>query len=712
MTFWRTPAEIAAVFAPQGELAKRIPGFHARREQIALAQSIQAALEEKTHCLAEAGTGVGKSLAYLATGINWVLEHRTRLLVSTYTKALQMQLLNKELPRLAEEGLFARPFTYAICVGAENYICLWRLLREGSREPLPVFDPEYIQALRRCLEWCKEPVSGLRQDLPMPVPDGLWYSICIVSELCLATRCSFYHECFLQLARQRQRAADVLVANHYLFFTNLINKGRVLPEYTVAVLDEAHKLEDVATQFLGETIAQADVGHLLAGLTRRGRMHFLDNVTCLDAARREKVRAQAVLLSEQQERWWKSLLPLFPLGSDTLRITGPTVSVPAPDTKLLAILAEEFMQYKAAAETEEEEKKLEYYASQLAAVAQVEEGWHERISAEKVYWAEKEKLRTGTCIRLHITPLEVSRHLAELVFASIPTVVLTSATLSLDGDFTYLGSRLGVSRAREISVPSPFPYQQNAALFIPEHVPDPKNAEAFIAYLLTAVEELVQVFNGGIFVLCTSYRVLKKVAEYLRSRDDHRVCLVQGEDSTQRLIDVFQRDTHAVMLGVETFWQGVDIPGQALRCVVITRLPFDVPTHPLHQARAEDLQIKGVNPFLAYSVPRAALMLKQGFGRLIRRQDDKGVVAILDPRVKTRSWGDFFIHTLPSCPRLSAFSEVREFVKTRFPGGCHSIRQEGQAAEEKETIAGWDGRRPPVGQSDSISKKGVTGNEY
>jgi ATP-dependent DNA helicase DinG len=283
-----------------------------------------------------------------------------------------------------------------------------------------------------------------------------------------------------------------------------------------------------------------------------------------------------------------------------------------------------------------------------------------------VYWAETYPAARTRRVRLLATPLDLSVRMRDLAFAAIPSVILTSATLAISGSFDYLKSRLGIDSARELVLKSPFPYEENAAVYVPRDIPDPREAEAYEARILQETGQLIQAFGGGTFVLFTSHRFLRHAAEQLREKLPGQFFLVQGEDTTPRLLHQFREHQNAVLLGVETFWQGVNVPGNALRCVVITRLPFDVPTHPVHQARAEELEGKGENAFMAYSLPRAILMLRQGFGRLIRRHEDRGVVAVLDPRIRSRSWGKLFLDALPPCARLQRLPQVAEFVEKHF----------------------------------------------
>lgn len=655
--------DLSTFFSAGGKLAQLLPDFRVRTEQERMAETVADALEQGTHCLAEAGTGVGKSLAYLIPGVAWALEHESRLLVSTHTKALQSQLMVHELPLLADAGVFGRRFQYEICLGAENYVCLTRLLAEGQAEMLPGMEAEYAEGLRGLMHWCLGSVSGIRQDAPVRTTDGLWRQICVVKDLCLGRNCPHRAECYLQQARERQRQADVLVTNHSLFFSNLAAESRLLPEFDAAILDEAHRLEDVATGFLGDEVSQTEVAQALNEVGTRARSRLLRKVRKLAPSKAGELDALSKAAGAAQENWWRGLLQHFPLGADTLRVPdGGLRGLEAPAADDLDALARAVAGLKDVLETEQETKDALYLAGTLENCAQRLRNWYERAAAGAVYWAEVSPSARGPRTRVVATPLDLSGRLRELMFEAIPSVVLTSATLAVNGSFAYAKSRLGLDHALEIVLDSPFPYEDHTALYLPRTVPDPREGERYERAVLDEVLRLIRTFGGGLFVLFTSRRFLRRAAEALRAAAPDRHILVQGEEAPHRLLQEFREHGDAVMLGVETFWQGVNVPGDALRCVVITKLPFDVPTHPVHQARAEDLEARGEEPFQTYSIPRAILMLRQGFGRLIRRHEDRGVVAILDTRVRTRAWGKRFLDALPKCTRLRAPSEVEAFV--------------------------------------------------
>jgi len=656
-------------FSPGGILSQSIPGYQERPEQAQMAERIAAALENHRHCLVEAGTGVGKSLSYLVPGIGWALEQGQRLVVSTHTKALQAQLVDYELPRLNRlAGAFPREFRFELCVGAENYLCLLRLIKAGQDRRLPALDPDYLESLKILMAWCRGAVSGLRQEAPGSIPESLWQQVGLVKELCLGRHCQFYEDCYLTLAKQRQKCADVLVTNHSLFFSNLAAEGRLLPEFGAAVLDEAHKVEDVAADFLGAELGQLELRKWLQELGGRSYGNALLQIRGLAPETVERIMAEARALAGRQELWWQSLMALFSPVSDTLRWQENSGRLPLPEADGLRGLAEEIWAQRAAADTEEETKILQFLSSRLGLAADTLDLWQQRLAGETVYWAEASQTGGERGLRVYATPLDLSRKFRSLVLDVVPSVVFCSATIAVGDQFSYFRSRLGIAEAEELVLASPFPYETNAALYLPAGIPDPRETEAYEERLWREIARLTDLFDGGLFVLFTSYRALRRMAERMRESwpASQRCLLVQGEEPARRLLKRFREDHHAVLLGVETFWQGVDVPGDALRCVVITRLPFDVPTHPVHQARAEHLAAKGFNPFAGYSLPRAVLMLRQGFGRLIRRHHDRGVVAILDPRVHTRVWGKRFTQALPACRHLQRPEEVAAFVREHF----------------------------------------------
>lgn len=654
------------VFKPDGKLSEILTDYNERPEQTAMAQTIMEALVQEKHCLAEAGTGVGKSLSYLIPGIAWALKAETRLLISTHTKALQMQLIEQELPRLNHKALYHGAIRAELCLGAENYICLLRLLRLTNDKQLAGLDQEFVMGLSSLLGWCQGKVSGLRQDVPEQVPEWLWKKVNIMRELCTGRHCAYFEDCFLQQARKRQREANVLITNHSLFFANIIAEGKLLPEFGAVILDEAHKVEDVASKFLGDELAQNQLADWLHDISDNKRSGIWQELTSIPEAERVHLGKEARLVLKDMESWWQSLQKRFQSSQDALRFTDESEPLPEPNVEPLHKLATHLIHLVDITDTEEEAKGVQFLAARFEEAARIIQNWYDHQENETVYWAELLKGVHQDYCRLQATPLDMSQNFSTMVLDTIASVIFVSATMAVNKKFSYFKNRLGIQGAEEIVLDSPFPYEENAAIYLPKDMPEPRAVQEYEERLLMECSQLIDLFKGGMFILFTSYRLMRSLAKLFREQFPDETILVQGEAPPHRLLKQFQEHKNAIMLGVETFWQGVDVPGDALRCVVITRLPFDVPTHPVHQARGEYMEEQDQNPFVHYSVPRAILMLRQGFGRLIRRHNDQGVVAILDARVKSRSWGKRFIKALPDCKHLEKIEEVAEFVEERF----------------------------------------------
>lgn len=660
------PFDIKAFFAGNGQLANMIEHYIERPEQTAMALTIDQALQEPGHCLAEAGTGIGKSLAYLVPGLAWAVANKTRLLISTHTKALQLQLLNYELPRIAKETLFGQPIKVELCVGADNYICLLRLIKLANHPQGVGLEADGLKMLANVLAWSREEVSGLKQDCPESIPEWLWKKIAIIRETCIGRHCPYFEDCFLQLARKKQRQAQVLITNHSFFFANIITEGKLLPDFTAVVMDEAHKIEDVATQFFSDELSQSKLTELLQTIMDPGRGSVLQQLSGLADDQIKEAAGLATTCLKKMTVWWQSLLTIFAPQQDTFHYLDSVILKHKPPTEELLNCAHLLASFAEVCDTEEERKTIDFLTGRVKNSAQVLDDWVNHDLPDRVYWAERYYHHRQVQARIVLTPLELSHSFRTLVLDAIPSVTLVSATIAVQGKFDYLKNRLGIRKAWEIVLDSPFPYEEQAALYVPPHVPEPNQGSLYEEKIIMETIELINCFGGGVFVLFTNYRFMQRAAQRLRQVLPDEQLLVQGDAPPHQLIKTFQNHRHAVMLGVETFWQGVDVPGEALRCVILTRLPFDVPTHPIYLSRADYLTAQGKNPFVSYALPRAMLMLRQGFGRLIRHHHDRGVVAILDARVRTRSWGKRFITMLPACQQLTRLEQVRQFVARHF----------------------------------------------
>ncbi len=616
--------------------------YELRTEQIAMAEAVREALERETHLIAEAGTGVGKSLAYLVPLILWARAGNRRAVVATYTKALQQQLVDKDLPFLRN---VLGDFRYALCVGGENYLCLRRFdaLRMGN-----LYEQQEIEPLNRLFAWSVVTRTGLRGELESEPPASLWAKACRQTDLCFGRSCSYYKECFYQKAKVVEQQARILVANHHLFFADMAAANNVLPSFQAVVFDEAHQVEDVATDYLGVEVSNFSVKYLCDSLlsqrTRKGLLTRLIAQTAELPALRGSVDGLRVVA----DNFFLNLQPL--LAKDPVRRIRRKDIVPD-------ILSEPLLELRDAllalpVETQEEELEVKAFANRAQAQAaavrmnlnQTEEGF--------VYWAERENQRC----RLVASPVDVSATLREELFGRTGTVVLTSATLSAGGSFDYLKGRLGLDAPQEILLDSPFDFANRVLLYIAPGLDDPQ-APGYQERFDAELARVLSVTRGRTLVLFTSYGQLRQSAETLRQTMPDLAFLCQGEMPAYRLVERLKASPQSVLMGTASFWQGIDVPGDALQCVVIAKLPFAVPDEPIVEARMERLR----NPFREYQVPQATLLFRQGFGRLIRTATDQGAVAVLDSRIATKSYGKSFLKSIPACKITDDRQEFRAF---------------------------------------------------
>jgi ATP-dependent DNA helicase DinG len=594
---------------------------------------------------------VVKSLAYLVPLIVWARDANQRAVVATYTKALQQQLVDKDLPFLRN---VLGDFRYALCVGGENYLCLRRFdrLRMGD-----LYEQSEVAALNRIFEWSTSTRTGLRSDLDIEPPPALWAKACRQADLCFGKDCSFYKDCYYQKAKAFEHQAHILVANHHLFFADMATGGNVLPFHKVAVFDEAHQVEEVATDYLGVEVSNAAVRYLLDTLlSQRTRKGMLTRITS-QGHEAQILRGMVDGLRVIAENFFLELHP-FLKKEPVLRVRKKNI---VPD-----ILSDPLLELRDAlleleAETHEEELEVKAFASRAQALAgavrmnlgQKEEGF--------VYWAERENAR----YRLVASPVDVAGMLREDLFGKKDTVVLTSATLSAAGTFTYIKGRLGLDAPAELLLDSPFDFEKQALLYIAAGLDD-QQAEGYQEKFDGELKAVVSITRGRTLVLFTSYGQLRRSAEALRREIPGLGVLCQGEMPAYRLVEQFKAIPNAVLLGTASFWQGIDIPGEALQCVVIAKLPFAVPDDPIVEARMELLK----NPFVEYQVPQATLLFRQGFGRLIRTRTDKGAVAVLDSRIMTKNYGRSFLKSIPKCRITDEREEFQKFFKALRNGGA------------------------------------------
>jgi ATP-dependent DNA helicase DinG len=616
--------------------------YEHRPQQLEMAAAVEQALRAGTHLIVEAGTGVGKSLAYLVPLILWARQENCRVVVATNTKALQQQLVQKDLPFLRQ---VLGDFRYALCVGGENYLCLRRFDQLRTHD---LFEQSEVQAINRLFEWSAMTRTGLRSELTHEPPAGLWAKACRQSDLCFGRECSLYKDCFYQRAKLIEQQAQVLVANHHLFFADLATGGNVLPPSKAVVFDEAHQIEDVATDYLGSEVSNFSVRYLLdALLSQRTRKGMLTRLT-IHSHEVEAVKGMVDELRMAAENFFLDLHGVLK-KEPVLRIRQKNV-VRDTLSEPLMLLKEALLRIKA--ETFEEEQEVKAFAARAHGLAAAVRHNLEQDLDGFVYWAERENKRE----RLVASPVEIADTLRTHLFGAKDTVVLTSATLSAAGTFTYIKGRLGLDAASELLLDSPFNFEEQAMLYISPGLED-QQATGYQEKFEEELSAILAVTKGRTLVLFTSYGQLRKTAESLRSTMPGLGFLCQGEMPAYRLIEQFKNIPNAVLLGTTSFWQGIDIPGDALQCVVIAKLPFAVPDDPVIEARMERLK----NPFWEYQVPQATLLFRQGFGRLIRTKTDKGAVAVLDSRIMTKNYGKLFMRSIPKCRVTDEREEFKKF---------------------------------------------------
>jgi ATP-dependent DNA helicase DinG len=620
------------LFAADGPLARAHPAYRERQAQLVMALGVEEVLASGGTLVCEAGTGTGKSLAYLVPA---ALSGR-RVVVSTATLALQSQLLRDDLPLAAAAR--GRPIRAELLKGRSNYACRRMVVQLGMR----LFDPVHGDALERLRPWLDTTSSGDRAELDHEPPAGAWAEVAVGPERCLGARCTFSATCFAEEARERAADADVIIVNHALYFADLglriASDGAigVLPEHDAVIFDEAHELEDAAAEWLGARLSLRDVAAL-----RRD---------CERACRLDNARAPARLMHELESSA-HHLFARLPAARGRTRLTESDLRDLAPREAASVRHALGSLCAHLGGMGEERDviaRRAERLRVALDACLGADHG-------NTVVWSE----RGAAGPELRSASISVGPLLREHLWDRMHAAVLTSATLSLDGELAFTRARLGLTGASELVLASPFDVESQALLYIPRDAPDPR-AAGWDQAIADHIVAIVRASEGRALCLFTSWRALEAVRRLVAEALPYPL-LVQGEAPRERLLEAFRADVHSVLLATQSFWQGVDVRGEACSCVIIDRLPFAVPSDPLVAGRCEQIVRDGGSAFDDYALPQAALMLRQGFGRLLRSHEDRGVVAVLDGRISTARYAEPLLSALPSVPRVREIADVEAF---------------------------------------------------
>jgi ATP-dependent DNA helicase DinG len=647
------------IFGKEGLLARGHADYEFREGQVRMAEAVTKAFETGRHLVVEAGTGTGKTLAYLIPAIAHAVANKQRVIISTGTKALQEQLMEKDIPFL--QKVLPKKFVAAYMKGRSNYACLHRIRKAEDQPILEGLDEVgYFDEIRG---WVRESKTGDRAELKN-LPENLpfWSRINAKSDTCLGQKCSDYEQCFITRMRDKAESADIVIVNHHLFFADLSVRGnqygRVLPEYGAVIFDEAHLIEDIASEYFGVELSNFRLEELVRDT---------ESLPIKDAVSMKALQKIALRVGGLAEQFWLAFpgrrnvdgrIPISPaefakeIRDGDVQLTSLGDAGNALDQSMkrledaIAVHSSELTEAESLAKRVRQARNdLDFLTTQR--------------DSNFVFWHE----RRGKGSYLKSSPIDVSGILGARLFSNENPAILASATISSKGSFDFIIDRLGIDRdlTDTLLAPSAFDYRSQSVLYIPGNMPDPRSSE-FTQIAAGEIVKLLEITEGRAFVLCTSNLGMKALYELVSSRTGYP-CMVQGSTSKAGLLEWFRGTPNAVLFATSSFWQGVDVRGEQLSCVIIDKLPFAVPSDPVVAARSRFLDENGGNSFFDYSVPQAIITLKQGIGRLIRSKTDTGVVAILDSRLRTKGYGRDFLKSFPEMEVVDDLRDVARFFR-------------------------------------------------
>jgi ATP-dependent DNA helicase DinG len=646
----KASASLYQFFGPGGVLSRTHPAYEFRRGQLQMAQAVGQALEEKRHLIIEAGTGTGKTLAYLVP----VIRSGKRVIISTGTKNLQEQLFYKDIPFL-EQALFPNgqgKLNVCYMKGRSNYLCRKKLY-DLNHQPI-LSGRDEIEHYRAIHAWEKTTQTGDRAELAsLPEASALWYKLDARADTCLGQKCSSWERCFITEMRRRAMESDIIIVNHHLFFADLGIKQQaeqasdagILPVVGAVIFDEAHELEEVAGSYFGVSVSNARVDELCRDVEHSlGRNRLLSSSIsgAVKSLRERSMFFFAVLPQAEGRIAFENRRQFLEENGDAFLGLEHSLSRLGSELERLPAKPEEIFSFV---------RRAQELQVQLSFLLESEE-------KNTVFWIERRRGGRDN-VFLQASPIDVSPILKSRLFERLETAVLTSATLAVGGNFQYVRQRLGLDHTREAVLSSHFDYQNQAILYVPPDLPEP-GTPPFLPQAAHRIRRLLEITRGRAFVLFTSYAQMNEIYQRLRGELEFPL-LLQGDAPKAALLEQFRLTPNSVLFATSSFWQGVDVQGEQLSCVIIDRLPFAVPSDPVVSARLKAIEAEGGNPFFQYQVPAAVITLKQGFGRLIRSLDDRGLLALLDNRILKKSYGRVFVESLPHYRRTTDIRQVERF---------------------------------------------------